>query len=399
MSNHRALLRFLFLALFAAGGAATAAAAPKPSFSCAAAASADERAICANPGLIALDVVANDGYLFLRDKLGKSRANKINLPLIKKRQSCGADAACIRAAQLESIAIFKKFGADLEIPADRKPVAEKPPVTIVGIPPAPAAESPVPAPAPRPQPLRPQTAAKAAAPAQTPAAPQETAETSSPAEVAVAPPPAETQPPVAEPAPESAVPDDAQSAAAGSAAPPSDDATDEPPREIEGESVVPSSPPEPGRADVAAEASAPETAMPAEASPATPPVVEKEVVESFRKKHLFAFILAGTVFALLAFYLVRKLGGEYGVQPAPEAAPPEPSRSASPPSAAVPTTAIRPPPAAARSETPPTRMNPGELRSKLTPPEPLGKSETAAGEKPKDDVSVAWVWNKYKGKL
>lgn len=399
MSNHRALLRFLLLALFAAGGAATAGAAPKPSFNCAAATSADERTICANPGLIALDVVANDGYLFLRDKLGKSRANKINLPLIKKRQSCGADAACIRAAQLESIAIFKKFGADLEIPADRKPVAEKPPVTIVGLPPAPAAESPVPAPAPRPQPSKSQTAAKAAAPpAPTPAAPQEAAETSPPAEVAVATPPAEPQLPVATPAPEADVPDEAQSAAAGAATPPPEDATDEPPREIEGESVVPSSPPEAGRADVAAEASAPEAATPADASPATAPVVEKEVVESFRKKHLFAFILAGTVFALLAFYLVRKLSGEHGVQPAPEVAP-EPSRSASPPSAAAPATATRPLPSAARSETPPTRMNPGELRSKLTPPEPLGKSETAASEKSKDDVSVAWVWNKYKGKL
>jgi hypothetical protein len=398
MSKHRSLLRFLSLALFAAGGAAAAVAAPKPSFNCATAASADERAICANPGLIALDVVANDGYLFLRDKLGKSRANKINLPLIKKRQSCGADAACIKAAQLESIAIFRKFGANLEVPVDRKTVVEKPPVTVFAAPPAPAEVAPPPMPAPRPQPSKPTGAAKEIVTTPPSVAPRAAPEAASPAEVAVATPPEASESPVEEPAPDAAGSDEARTAAAGTAAPPAEDATDEPPREIEGESVVPSSPAESGRAETATDAPAPEAAAPADASPATAPAIEKEVVETVRKKHLFAFILAGTVFAFLAFYLVRKLRGEHGAHtPSVTASGPDLPRSPTP--AAAPGIATRASPAAARPETPPTRMNPGELRSKLTPPEPLGKSEPTASAKQKDDGSVAWVWSKYKGKL
>ncbi len=398
MSKHRSLLRFLSLALFAAGGVATAVAAPKPSFNCAAAGSADERTICANPGLIALDVVANDGYLFLRDKLGKTRANKINLPLIKKRQSCGADAACIKAAQLESIAIFRKFGANLEVPADRQTVAEKPPVTVFAAPPAAADNAPTPMPAPRPQPSKPAAVTKEVAPAPPPVALRAAPEASSPAEVAVVTPPATTGTPVEEPAPDTAGSNDETAAAGGTAAPPAEDATDEPPREIEGESIVPPSSPDSVRSDAATDAPAPEAAAPADASPAAAPVVEKEVVETVRKKHLFAFILAGTVFALLAFYLVRKLRGEHGAH-APAVAAPGPGVPTSPASAAAPGTATRPGPAAARQETPPTRMNPGELRTKLTPPEPLGKPEATTSAKQKDDGSLAWVWSKYKGKL
>lgn len=381
------------LAFFMASGVVSAEAGPKPSFNCAAASSPDERTICATPGLIALDVVANDGYLFLRDKLGKSKANKINLPLIKKRQSCGADAACIRAAQLESIAIFRKFGAKIEAPAERKAPIEKPAPTAAEPVAEPVAELPpeAPAPLPAPRPRSPQPAAKVvAAPA-----PDTAIVAAPPTGSDVAPAPAEPESREVAPAPEPQPPaaqaaegEEGRSVVVGEAAPATDEATDEPPREIDSESAIAQPPSEPSTTAEPGDR-APEPA----ASGVVPaaPVAEKEVVETFRKKHLFAFILAGSVFALLAFYLIRKLRGEHGTQQRSPVAAPETTRPASPSPAArtMPT----------RPELPPTRMNPGELRTKLTPPDPLGKPGSAASAKQKDDGSLAWVWSKYKGKV
>jgi hypothetical protein len=391
MAYKRSLSRCLMLAFFVAWGAVTAEAGPKPSFNCAGASSPDERVICATPGLIALDRVANDGYLFLRDKLGKSKANKINLPLIKKRQNCGADAACIRAAQLESIAIFQKYGAKIEAPAERRPPVEKPATTVAAPVAEPVAELPpeAPAPVPAPRPRSPQPVAEVAAPA------PETGVAAAPPDVsegAPAPVAPESSEAVAAPEPplaQTTESEEGRTVVVGEAPPTTDEATDEPPREIDGESAVTEPPSEPVTT-VGSGDRAPEPA----ASGAAPsaPVAEKEVVETFRKKHLFAFILAGAVFALLAFYLVRKLRGEHGAQSAPVAAS-EPGRSASPSPAA------RPLPTGTRPELPPTRMNPGELRTKLTPPDPLGKSGSAASAKQKDDGSLAWVWSKYKGKV
>ncbi len=87
-----------------------------PSFDCASASRLDERAICANDQLAALDLIADEGYKYLRVHQGKSFANKLNLPFIKQRQACGDNVACIKKIKIESIKLFKQNGALIELP-------------------------------------------------------------------------------------------------------------------------------------------------------------------------------------------------------------------------------------------------------------------------------------------
>jgi uncharacterized protein len=82
-----------------------------PSFDCAKATRPDERVICADPELSRLDNVANSGYQFLRRTYGREQANSVTLPLLRARQACGPDAACIRARQLATIEKFRSLGA------------------------------------------------------------------------------------------------------------------------------------------------------------------------------------------------------------------------------------------------------------------------------------------------
>ena len=90
--------------------------AAQPSFNCSKASRPDEVAICSNETLASVDIVANNGFEYLRSKLGRSAANAINMPLIKKRQSCGGNYECILNAQMEAINTFISHGAPIAIP-------------------------------------------------------------------------------------------------------------------------------------------------------------------------------------------------------------------------------------------------------------------------------------------
>ena len=90
--------------------------AAQPSFNCSKASRPDQVAICSNETLASVDNVANNGFEYLRSKLGRSAANAINLPLIKKRQSCGGNYQCILNAQMEAINTFISYGAPIAIP-------------------------------------------------------------------------------------------------------------------------------------------------------------------------------------------------------------------------------------------------------------------------------------------
>ena len=90
--------------------------ATQPSFDCSKASRPDEVAICSNETLTIVDNVANNGFEYLRLKLGRAAANKIDLPLIKKRQGCGGNYQCILNAQIEAINTFISYGAPIAMP-------------------------------------------------------------------------------------------------------------------------------------------------------------------------------------------------------------------------------------------------------------------------------------------
>ena len=116
MACQRAAIRFLLSARVLLGFYAASAFAAQPSFDCSTASRSDEVAICSDDVLSAMDKIADAGYQFLRSHLGASAANKINLQIIKKRQSCGSNSECIRNVQIEAIKIFKRNGAPIEVP-------------------------------------------------------------------------------------------------------------------------------------------------------------------------------------------------------------------------------------------------------------------------------------------
>jgi len=90
----------------------------KPSFDCSKAAAADEKAICADPKLAAIDVVINDGYRRMVAKLGRATANSIHAPYLRRRHACGSKAACIMETGKLELPIFKLADPSISIPAD-----------------------------------------------------------------------------------------------------------------------------------------------------------------------------------------------------------------------------------------------------------------------------------------
>jgi predicted aspartyl protease len=82
-----------------------------PSFNCARAKAPDELAICSNSELSQLDNAIAAGYAHLRLTNGDLFAKQTNGPLFQGRQSCGANAACIRDRQLEAVRIYHELGA------------------------------------------------------------------------------------------------------------------------------------------------------------------------------------------------------------------------------------------------------------------------------------------------
>ncbi|MGM4907182.1 superinfection immunity protein [Tardiphaga sp. 866_E4_N2_1] len=84
---------------------------PGPSFNCAVANRPDEMAICSNAELSRLDRAVVARYEFLRARYGEPAARSVAGPLLRSRQSCGADVDCIRQAQLATMSEFQRRGA------------------------------------------------------------------------------------------------------------------------------------------------------------------------------------------------------------------------------------------------------------------------------------------------
>lgn len=92
------------LVLAAAGAATAATAASGPSFDCAKAAAADERAICANSQLAHLDAMIATAYARFTPMYGNKRA--IGTSLLDDRHACGSDTACIAAVQVNALETY-----------------------------------------------------------------------------------------------------------------------------------------------------------------------------------------------------------------------------------------------------------------------------------------------------
>jgi hypothetical protein len=102
-----------------------------PSFNCAVANRPDEMAICSNAELSRLDRAVVARYEFLRARYGEPAARSVAGPLLRSRQSCGADVDCIRQAQLDTMSEFQRRGAPAYQPEAAVPVAPAKPVYAV----------------------------------------------------------------------------------------------------------------------------------------------------------------------------------------------------------------------------------------------------------------------------
>lgn len=116
MSNQRLSISCLVAAILSVCVCVDFVFATQPSFDCSKASRPDEIAICSSETLATVDNVANNGFEYLRSKLGRSAANKIDLPLVKKRQACGGNYQCILNAQIEAINTFISYGAPIAVP-------------------------------------------------------------------------------------------------------------------------------------------------------------------------------------------------------------------------------------------------------------------------------------------
>lgn len=104
-----------------------------PSFDCRRARSPDEITVCGDPDLARLDRLIGQGYQDLVLQMGEGPARSVAAPLLAARRACGADAGCIKNAQLSAIREFQRRGAsiaDAEAtppalgPVVRAPIAE-----------------------------------------------------------------------------------------------------------------------------------------------------------------------------------------------------------------------------------------------------------------------------------
>ena len=385
----KSLHRFWLLTFLAMAGMspATALAAPSPSFSCSQHMSPDEQAICKNPQLTALDHIANQGYLFLREKLGKAQANKINLPLIRQRQKCKTDVVCIEKAQRESIRIFNQNGAGLEIPDTAPEPAVKSESAALDAPAATAeAAQPLKTPV-TPEATTPASNAattpvlKESASSETPAT-TTTAEAENPAtKVAGGTEELLDQPPV-ESDPSSAANDNnaaQNNAAVADARSNSGESREWRPeieKEIRNESALESS-----ATDVL------EKEMAEQAKPVSRQ--ERQAVEKHKSKHRIAFILAAILFALVVGYAISKLRHDPGVIPPAAKRAPSPAPETTTASAAA--LAISPPKALTPSITEKSPASPIVVKAA---PDAPGLPIPVKPSPPK-----AWVWSQYKGRV
>lgn len=96
-------MRTVFFAVFAVV-ACVGAAAADPSFNCAAASKPDEKAICADPVLSAIDAIVTRAFAAYQPSFAKKP--QVARDLLKDRAVCGDDRACIAAVQAGSLSTF-----------------------------------------------------------------------------------------------------------------------------------------------------------------------------------------------------------------------------------------------------------------------------------------------------
>jgi clan AA aspartic protease (TIGR02281 family) len=89
----------------------SAAAMVLPSFDCRRAKAPDEITICSNAELSELDNAVVSGYGYVRQERGDAFARQTNVPLFQARQSCSANAACIRERQIDAVRTYHDLGA------------------------------------------------------------------------------------------------------------------------------------------------------------------------------------------------------------------------------------------------------------------------------------------------
>jgi uncharacterized protein len=96
-----------------------------PSFDCRRARSADEIAVCGDPELARLDRLTGQSYQELLAQIGEGPARSVAAPLLAARRACGADASCIKNAQLSAIRELQQRGATIAN-AEPEPLAQTP---------------------------------------------------------------------------------------------------------------------------------------------------------------------------------------------------------------------------------------------------------------------------------
>lgn len=103
-----------------------------PSFNCGAASRPDEIAICSSSELSALDRVIATGFEGLRARYGDQNARSVLIPMLRERQTCGADAACIKRAQLTAVSAIQGRGVLVRLP-EQSASASPPIYTVDGL--------------------------------------------------------------------------------------------------------------------------------------------------------------------------------------------------------------------------------------------------------------------------
>lgn len=85
-----------------------------PSFDCNLASQDDEIAICGDSELSRLDRAIAAGFTYLRGRYGQNGAQSVAGPLLRQRQACDGNVACIKRVQLMTISAFQSRGAPIQ---------------------------------------------------------------------------------------------------------------------------------------------------------------------------------------------------------------------------------------------------------------------------------------------
>jgi uncharacterized protein len=105
-----------WIAVISAAAACATAHAAGPSFDCAKASTADERAICANERLAELDRATATAFAQAAQK-SREEAQKIAVKTLRARHACGANSICILDQQVEAIGKYSYLGSTVSAPS------------------------------------------------------------------------------------------------------------------------------------------------------------------------------------------------------------------------------------------------------------------------------------------